>query len=374
VFKYLLLIYASVSWNWARTICAFAAVSLSFTLFAVLETIRFQIDQPFPNDELVMVRSRTPDFTQSHVDVIRSLNGVRAATSVSFLTAQGSTASETITLGAVDHEDFLSTFAHADFEGVERLWLNTRIAALCEATTVARNNWRVNDLVSIALRPGNHTRRGTRFLEVRIVGTYMRRTVPPNCVVHRNYLLEELGSSLSISNIYVRTNAASLTTEIAREIDTRFVASAQTESAPWNSFAQRHAENARAIRLLIVGTLSITFFTMMVITGSALSQSIRERTGELAVLSALGYPPSNLVLLVFMEAFVILIGGSVVGLSASQAGLSLGVYSLPSGSSVLPVNTALYAGGLALMFAIGSVALPCMEILRLRTAEALHRL
>lgn len=61
------------------------------------------------------------------------------------------------------------------------------------------------------------------------------------------------------------------------------------------------------------------FFSLLLIIGNAVMQSVLERNGEFAVFRALGFPASWIVRLVFKEALLLLLTGSTVGLALGWA-------------------------------------------------------
>jgi len=54
--------------------------------------------------------------------------------------------------------------------------------------------------------------------------------------------------------------------------------------------------------MLSVG--GVVFFTLLLVTGSTMSMSVRERTGELATLKTIGYSDIMVLLLVMAESLL----------------------------------------------------------------------
>ena len=74
------------------------------------------------------------------------------------------------------------------------------------------------------------------------------------------------------------------------------------------------------IQLLILTIGSVVFFTLLLVTGNTMAIAVRERTGELAVLKAIGYSKDSfLLLLVMAESLAIAALGGGIGLGACEA-------------------------------------------------------
>ena len=103
--------------------------------------------------------------------------------------------------------------------------------------------------------------------------------------------------------------------------------------------------------------------------------SVRERTGELAVLKAIGFKDGSVLLLVLAEALAIaLFGGSL--------GLALAVLAIPvlgaALSGMLPnliLSKSMLAAGLGFALVVGASSglLPGIGAMRLRVVEAFRR-
>ncbi len=56
------------------------------------------------------------------------------------------------------------------------------------------------------------------------------------------------------------------------------------------------------------------FFTILLVTGNTMAQAVRERTGELGVLKAIGFTNAQVVALVLAESCLLTVLGGMVGL------------------------------------------------------------
>ncbi len=116
------------------------------------------------------------------------------------------------------------------------------------------------------------------------------------------------------------------------------------------------------------------FFTIVLVAGNTMAQSIRERVGELAVLKTLGFTDALVLVLVLAESMMLAVGGGGTGLLAGWLLIRQGdpTGGLLPGFFITPRDLAL---GVALMLSLGLVAgtMPALQAMRLRIADALRR-
>ncbi len=102
----------------------------------------------------------------------------------------------------------------------------------------------------------------------------------------------------------------------------------QTESA----FAAAFIKQMGNIEFLILAIGSVVFFTLLLVTGNTMAIAVRERTGELAVLKAVGYSDGFVLGLVLAESMLIAAVGGAIGLW-----LARGIVGQDITSGILPM-------------------------------------
>jgi putative ABC transport system permease protein len=164
---------------------------------------------------------------------------------------------------------------------------------------------------------------------------------------------------------------------IVKAIDSGFANSPyETHTDTEKAFAAGFEKQIGNIGFLVIAIGSIVFFTLLLVTGNTMAISVRERTGELAVLKAIGYSDHFVMLLVLAESTMIAAVGGGLGLAAAKGftamiGLTPLKNILPI--SYLPPGIMLIGLGMALAFGVASGFLPAMGGLRLRVVDALRR-
>jgi putative ABC transport system permease protein len=128
------------------------------------------------------------------------------------------------------------------------------------------------------------------------------------------------------------------------------------------------------IELLILTVGGVVFFTLLLVTGNTMAIAVRERTGELGVLKAVGYSDRFVLLLVLGESVVIAAVGGGLGLILAKLFTLKGD---PTGGllpySYLPGRAILTGAAVALMVGAISGVLPALGAMRLRVVDALRR-
>jgi putative ABC transport system permease protein len=163
---------------------------------------------------------------------------------------------------------------------------------------------------------------------------------------------------------------------VAKTIDDEFANSpyetrTQTESA----FQASWAKQTGNIGFLILAIGTVVFLTLLLVTGNTMAISVRERTGELAVLKAIGFSDLAVLFFVLGESLVIaLVGGAL--------GLGLAIFAIPILSKamngllprlLLEPSVLLMGFVTAILVGIISGLLPGIGAMRMRVVTALRR-
>jgi putative ABC transport system permease protein len=163
---------------------------------------------------------------------------------------------------------------------------------------------------------------------------------------------------------------------IAKAIDTEFANSPyETKTETESTFAAGWVKQFGNIKFLIVTIGAVVFFTLLLVTGNTMAISVRERTGELAVLKAIGFSDRKVLGFVLGESLVIAVVGGLLGLALALVAVPLLSRAL---SGIVPVlilsPTILLTGFVAALF-VGFISgfLPGLGAMQLRVVNALRR-
>jgi putative ABC transport system permease protein len=122
-------------------------------------------------------------------------------------------------------------------------------------------------------------------------------------------------------------------------------------------------------KFFVTTVIGASLFTLLFLTGNTMMQSVRERIPELAVLKAVGFSGTSILLLVLIESVVITSTGAALGTALASA-------LMPMAKNVVGIATLrpvvfLYAAIAALLVAFISATIPARRAQRLSVADAL---
>jgi putative ABC transport system permease protein len=163
---------------------------------------------------------------------------------------------------------------------------------------------------------------------------------------------------------------------ISKAIDDEFANSPnETKTETESAFAASWVKQFGNIEFLIVMIGSVVFFTLLLVTGNTMAISVRERTGELAVLKAIGFKNGRILLLILGESLSIALIGGLLGLGLSPVLIFLANLALRGFLPTLLLSTSVLIYGLLIALTVGSVSglLPGIGAMRLRVVEAFRR-
>ena len=129
---------------------------------------------------------------------------------------------------------------------------------------------------------------------------------------------------------------------------------------------------------LLIGSISIVVvFTMLLVAGSTMAMTIRERLREVAILKAIGYPRRIVLSLVLGEAAVVSLMGAIVGcgLSLALASVDIAAYTGGFVAKIDPRPITLAAAlGVGLIMGVLSGLFPAVQASGMSINEAMRRL
>ena len=163
---------------------------------------------------------------------------------------------------------------------------------------------------------------------------------------------------------------------VAKAIDDMFANSPyETKTETESAFAAGWVKQFGNIEFLVLTIGAVVFFTLLLVTGNTMAISVRERTGELAVLKAIGFTDRSVLLLVLAEALVIALVGGVIGLMLAIFAVPVIATALNGLLPALLLSYSMLAVGLAFALAVGAASgvLPGIGAMRLRVVDALRR-
>jgi putative ABC transport system permease protein len=280
---------------------------------------------------------------------------------------------------AVEPEKYLTIYKEFRLPPEQfKAWVADRQGAIVGRDLAERFGWKVGDRIPIQAtiwRPKSGA--GDTWL-FNISGIYDGEpgTDKTNFFFRYDYLDENRRGGQGLVGWYiVKIADPSQSEALARTFDEMFANSdAETKTTTEKGFIEGFAKQIGDIGTIMMAILAAVLFTILLIVGNTMAQSIRERTSELAVLKTLGFSNGAIVALVLVESLFIAVLGGAFGLGLAWLFVQQGDPThgmLPT--FVLPTRDIIAGIALMLMMGLLAGALPAVGAMRLRITDALRR-
>jgi len=159
--------------------------------------------------------------------------------------------------------------------------------------------------------------------------------------------------------------------QIAEMIDAKFENSPdETKTQTEKDFNIGFVKQIGDIGLIVRWILFAVFFTLLLVVGNTMAQSVRERVPELAILKTLGFSDASVLGFVLAEAVAICLIGGVIGMGIATA---LGFVIGSSGQFPISVDYRVWSTGFIAIFVLAILVglLPALRAQRLKIVDAL---
>ena len=260
-------------------------------------------------------------------------------------------------------------------------WIETRNGAIAGRALVERLGWEVGDRIPIQPTIWRQDGRGDDAWEFELVGVYDADVegFDQTQFLFRYDFFDEARSfgRGQVGWFMVRIADPDRAPEIAAAIDDTFQNSAaETKSESEGAFAAGFANQVGNLGLIVTSILAAVFFTILLVAGNTMAQSVRERIGEIGLLKALGFTSSRVQRLVLMESVTLVTTAGFLGMVLAvglERVLRPALAQFFPGLFLRPEDLLL---GLGLAVVTGLVVgiFPARRAMRLETALALRRL
>ncbi|MBI5423850.1 MAG: FtsX-like permease family protein [Opitutae bacterium] len=259
-----------------------------------------------------------------------------------------------------------------------KAWLATRTGAIVGRNTAQRFGWKIGDKIPIMSPIWMR-----KTWEFDLVGIYDGRDkgTDTTALFFRYDFFDESRKAQNwgqgqVGWYTIRVQDPAQAADVARRVDDEFANSpAETKTEPEGAFIQGWANQIGNIALIVAAILGAVFFTILLVTGSTMSQSVRERIGELGVLKAIGFTNGHVLGLVLAESCLLTVLGGLLGLALAWLMISRGD---PTGGLLplffFPARDVLLGAGLSIVLGFVTGILPAQQAMRLRVSEALRRM
>jgi putative ABC transport system permease protein len=383
--KFFHLIWSNLKRKKLRTILTLFSIVMAFILFSYLSAIRAGFGQgvTLGREDRLLVRHKTsiihplPEFYKARMERIP---GVAVAMYECWFGGEYQDPKNFFPQLAVVPEEFLEMYPENLLPPDQKqAWFRTRTGAIVGRKTAERFHFQIGDKIPLRSSIWGGTD-GSRLWEFDIVGIFDARDETTDTTLmffHYDYLDERRAWAKGEVGWYiVRVQDASQAAEVAKLVDQEFEnSSAETKTEPEGAFLNGWIKQIVDVTLIIATILSAVFFTILLVTGNTMSQSVRERTGELGVLKAMGFTNVQVLALVLAESCLLALLGGGIGLGAGWLMVAQGD---PTGGLLalffFPTRDVLVGIGMACALGLLAGIFPALGAMRLGVADALRRM
>ena len=378
---YWTLIKAGILRKKARSILTVLSVSVAFLLFGLLQAASpiFTGQMEGLRADLVMTMSRynmMGKLPYSHVEFIEEIEGVEAVLYMDYITSISQDSmfdGITVAMGGdiEIYDRFKITEEH------QKAFESLKIGALVGETYAIEEDISIGDRLFIKSISMNAD--GSYDWEFEVVGLYNSspKADEMGIVVNYDYFDDSRTTEKGTVGIIVsKASNAEFSDVISQTIDTEFTNSSwATRSGPESQMAVDMMGEFEDIELIINAILSAVFFTILLVSGNTISQSVRERTTDIAVLKTLGYQDLQIFNMVLLEALFLILIGVFIGLGLSL--LSIPAIDAASGGLMeglffLTTEKLLLACFIGFLVSFLSSIMPANKALNLKVVDALR--
>lgn len=380
--KYFYLVWKSLWRKKVRTILTMLSVFVAFLLFGLLSAL----NQVFSSAEDLADARRL--VTLDKISIINSLPsaylprieavpGVERVAHADWFGGYFQEPRNQFPQFAVDPERYLDVYPELTIPDEQRdKWIRTRDSVIVGRDLVEQFGWSIGDRVPIYSSIWTN-RNDSQVWDFEIAGIF--DTEDPRgstqlMLIQYDYFDEGRAFGQGSMGWFVLSiDSAGNAAEIANAVDTQFANSPnQTKTSTEAAFAESFIGQYGNIALIITLILTAVFFTILLVSGNTMSQSVRERIPELAVLKTLGFEDASVLAIVLAESIFVMCFGGGLGLGLAWVfvnvigGVPLPGFYLDAAAVTTGIIYILLAGVAAGIF-------PALQAMRLTIVDALAR-
>ncbi|MCG8369484.1 MAG: ABC transporter permease [Proteobacteria bacterium] len=383
--KYVGFVWKNVWRKKIRTSLTILSVLVAFLLFALLSAIgyAFKSGADAADAERLVVIDKVSLINPlpiAYRDRIATTEGVRSVTYASWFGGYYQDPRVQFPQFPVDPYEYFSMYPEFEIPR-ERLdaWANNRQGAVLGRELAEQFGIEVGDRMPIQATIWTKAD-GGRTWEFDIEGIFENedpRSSSAFLLFQYDYFDEARAFGKGTVGWYVlRVAPGSDPVQVGNAIDAQFANSPnETETSTEAAFAQSFAKQLGNIALIVTLILGAVFFTLLLVSGNTMSQSVRERINELAVLKTLGFSDGAMLGIVLAESITIMLIGGLLGLGIGWIVVQGAAQAMGACLPGIFLSPQAMGTALVIMLGAGIVAgiFPAVKAMRLSIVDALAR-
>lgn len=381
--KALAFVVHNVRHNRARAVFTLGSVVVAFLLFGLLlplnRLLHARIDLANAN-RLITVNSASMmrPLPVSYGERIAKVPGVELVSNFTFFGAFYREPANAVAALATEANRFAHMVDEVRFRKPADLaaWIADPASVAIGRQLADRMGWKVGDLIPIysSIYPRADGKPVWIFRVAAIFDAAGAHGSTDSMVLHYRYFDRARAFGNGTVGWYSLRVDPRHAVAVAHAVDRLFANSPDpTNTVTEKAFAQSFLRQVGDFGAMIDVALILVFWTLLLVTGNTMAQSVRERFSDIAVLKALGCSGERVVLLVGLESLVIVVAGGVVGLLLADLAIPLIAAQSNQLLSMLHASWHDWLLGLGLMVAVAATiaAVPALRAARQPVCDGL---
>jgi putative ABC transport system permease protein len=366
-----------------RTILTLLSVIMAFLLFGLLQSVNsiFNAGADFVGATRLITQARVSFTSPLPISMVPKLEAIPGVARVSYSQWFGGVWQENTPLFvfAVDPQRHHDVYPEYTMPAEQwQAFANTRTGMIAGKMVADQYGWKLGQKIPISsnIYPQKN---GSKSWAFDLVGIFdgkdedsKKRT--NQSFINHDYFDEANQFGKGRTNFFILKLTGSNQAEaVGKAIDTMFENSPdETKTMTEKDFNVSFVKQIGDIGLIVRWILFAVFFTLLLVVGNTMAQSVRERIPELAVLKTLGFSDGSVLGFVFAEAFVLCLFGGLVGLALATAAGAM-VAKGTGNQFQLNVDLKVWLIGLAaiVLMSVAVGLLPALRAQRLKIVDAL---
>jgi putative ABC transport system permease protein len=367
-----------------RTILTLLSVIMAFLLFGLLQSVNtvFNAGADFVGAARLMVQARVSFTSPLPLSMVPKLEAIPGVARVAYQEWFGGVWQENtpLIIFATDPQRYRDVYP--EWVMPDQQWQafeHTRTGMIVGKQLADQYGWKIGQKIPIAsnIYPQKNGSKAWAFDLVGIFDgkdeVWQKRT--NLAFIQQDYFDEsnQFGVKGRTNFLILKLADSTQAQAISKTVDTMFENSPdETKTQTEKDFNISFVKQIGDIGLIVRWILFAVFFTLLLVVGNTMAQSVRERVPELAVLKTLGFSDGSVLGFVLAEAFVLCLFGGLLGLLlASIAGAM--VAKGTGGQFQLMLDASVWLTGVIaiVLMSLAVGLLPGLRARRLRIVDAL---
>ena len=366
-----------------RTSLTLLSVITAFLLFGLLQAVNvlFSTGADFIGATRLITQARV-SFTQSlPMSQLPKIEAVPGVARVAWMQWFGGVVGENDQIVAMAVDPIRLRDTYPEWVMPKNQWqafANTRASMIAGKLIADRYHWKIGQKIPLKsnIFPQKN---GSKAWEFDLVGIYDGKDdnwkkATNNVYINFSYFDEANQFGSGRAGIYIIKLAnPDVSSRVARTVDAMFENSPdETKTQTEKDFNVGFIKQIGDIGLMVRWILFAVFFTLLLVVGNTMAQSVRERVPELAVLKTLGFTDTTVLGFVLAETFALCAIGGAIGLGVAT-GLGIYVEKKAGGQFPLSVDWRVWLTGTVaiVLLSIAVGLLPALRASRLKIVDAL---